>query len=397
MGLADLLPVLVCVGAPFFPVFIFIVVKTQLQKRVKSWQDAANHLGFKFTYFIASARSFRMNGLVDQVPVQIKVIVQGSGKHQSQYTVAIADLPSDLPTGLLVGKESFFSGIGSALGFGDIEIGIPQIDDVLNILGEDEAQVREYLSTPSVQKTLVDLVNFGNGSGLRLSDVYLKKQGVVSDTATLIRMARKAARLSTELCVSNKQTEPVSSVAGPDQAESVDPGLEEVHHQEYTLDTESDQYTLDAESDQYTLDSESEQYVMSTEPEQQESTGALGDRTIENPASGSDWKSVSALLADRNTRRSERRKIAKGLEGDVITMSLLIKRTTSDLDTVDPQTGERGALVYGTENGVDIELRVAPKDVGLVAGLKSGDSIEGTGVIVTWDQFYGRMKVDFQP
>jgi hypothetical protein len=370
MGLADLLPVLVCVGAPFFPVVIFFVVKGQLQKRVKAWQDAANHLGFKFTYFIASARSFRMNGLIDQVPVEVKVIVRGSGKHQSQYTVAIADLPAQLPTGLLVGKESFFSGIGNALGFGDIEIGIPQVDDVLNIRGEDESQVRAYLAPSRIQKILVDLVSFGHGSGLRLSDVYLRKRGIVTDTATLIKMARKAVSISTGLCPSTGQTELISSVAK--NTISVE-GIEQAVMGSKTADSPPE---ADVEADT-SVDVQAD---------------AVGQ--IDAPEEG--WKSISVLLADRNTRRSTRRKLAKELEGDVITMSLTIKRTTSDLDTVDPQTGARGALVYGTENGVDIELRVAPRDVDVVADLKSGDSIEATGVVVEWDQFYGRMKVDFQ-
>jgi hypothetical protein len=250
---------------------------------------------------------------------------------------------------------------------------------VLNIRGEDEAQVRAYLSSTSVQETLVDLVSFGKGSGLRLSDVYLKKQGVVSDTATLIQMARKAAGISNRLCVTNEPMESVANVVSPVHADSFDLVVDEIHNQEYELTPES------------------EPNVWNIELEQQETTVALDEPKTERPASQSDWKRVSLLLADRNTRRSERRKIANGLVGNVITLSLVIKRTTSDLDTVDAQTGVRGAFVYGTENGVDIELRVAPKDVDTVVELKSGDSIEATGVIVDWDQFYGRLKVEYRP
>jgi hypothetical protein len=370
MVIEELLSTIMDVGIPvLFPVAFFaviVLIKRRYQKRAEAWQAAANHMGFQFTYFIASARSFRMGGLIDQVPVQVKVVVRGSGKQQSWYTVAVADLPSDLPTGLLVGKESFFSGIGNALGFGDIEIGIPSVDDVLNVRGEDEVQVREYLATVSVQETLVELVSFGTGSGLRLSDVYLRKSGVVADTRTLISMARKAVRISQRLC-------------GEGGVAEAAPLLEE--HTETARPIEPILMPPDS--------------IELTSALVAESVPEASEVDVVEPVS--DWQKVSLLLADRNTRRSERRKVAKQVEGNVVAISLVIKRTSLDLDSVDSTTGARGALVYGEQNGLDMELKIAPQDAAVVADMKTGDSIEGTGVIVEWDQFYGRMKVDFRP
>jgi len=153
--------------------FFLFLAKKQREKRENTWRNAGQAIGFTYVEPFNWAGYPRLNGNRDGVPVDIDVVMRGSGKNKQVFTRATSPSPIQLPKGLKVTKEHLFDGFTKFLGGQDIEIGLPSIDDKLLIKGRDEEEVRQFFRNARVRQTCVNLVNKKSGGMLSHDGVQI--------------------------------------------------------------------------------------------------------------------------------------------------------------------------------------------------------------------------------
>jgi hypothetical protein len=98
------------------------------------------------------------------------------------------------------------TGLRRLLGMQDIQIGSPRFDDAFVITGNDEAEIKQFL-TPGVQSPLLEISQYHTGTALRSCDLHLEisgglltvtKQGLIANADVLATLCRQFLRLFDE-------------------------------------------------------------------------------------------------------------------------------------------------------------------------------------------------------
>ena len=102
--------------------------------------------------------------------------------------------------------ESLLTGLRRLLGMQDIQIGSPRFDDSFVITGNDEAEIKQFL-TPGVQSLLLEISRYHTGTALRSCDLHLEissglltltKQGMIANADVLGPLCRQFLQLFDE-------------------------------------------------------------------------------------------------------------------------------------------------------------------------------------------------------
>jgi hypothetical protein len=141
---------------------IFFIAQWSRKRNNERWMAASQRLKLQFEPATGFGRP-RMWGTYRGHPVTLDIRVYGSGKSQKTYTRAEVNLSSELPRGLAVSNEHFFSGVGKFFGSQDIQVGKPALDDAFVIKGDNEHEVRALFASAGLLHPLQKLCNQRGG------------------------------------------------------------------------------------------------------------------------------------------------------------------------------------------------------------------------------------------
>ena len=108
-----------------FPLIIFgivtIIIGASKQSKAsrETWRRFAQHMGMRGGPWKWTELP-RIVGVVDGLRCEVEVIRVGSSKNQQIYTVYSASFNGQVPAGLQLYQETFFSKVGKAFGGQDI-------------------------------------------------------------------------------------------------------------------------------------------------------------------------------------------------------------------------------------------------------------------------------------
>lgn len=152
--------------------------------RSEKWKQIAASLGFDHVGGGLFSRP-SMSGTRDDIQCVVDIEVRGSGKHKRTYTRMSAHVPGDLPPGLVVSKEGMLSGIGKFFGAQDIEIGDQTFDDACLIKGDDVDGVIVLFQDPKRRNAVWDLVHAGVEGSLRSNQAVILINGFSTNESVI--------------------------------------------------------------------------------------------------------------------------------------------------------------------------------------------------------------------
>lgn len=167
-----------------FALIVFIAQWSR-KRNNERWLGASQRLKLQFEPATGFGRP-RMWGTYRGHPVTLDVRVYGSGKSQKTYTRAEVNLSSDLPRGLAVSNEHFFSGVGKFFGSQDIQVGNPALDDAFVIKGDNEHEVRALFASAGLLHPLQMLCN--QRGGVSGNAAWVEIFGFIHDTNKMALM-----------------------------------------------------------------------------------------------------------------------------------------------------------------------------------------------------------------
>ncbi len=197
-------------------VIVIIVVMSVKMARLaeQAWSRTARSLSFQHQAG-GMFRRPKMHGSLHGCSVVVDTYTQSSGKNSTTYTRFRVRYPHELGVALKLTKQGFFSGLASAFGAQDIEVGDQAFDDAVVVKGAHEHSVREFL-TPERRRTIRDL--FAGYAGVEVTEEHIEwsRRGVIRDAdllgSTIEELASAAVLLAGE---------------GPDEGPVGDPREEE--------------------------------------------------------------------------------------------------------------------------------------------------------------------------
>jgi hypothetical protein len=131
--------------------------------------------------------------------VQFDLETIGGGKNRQVFTRCAIRIPLVLPQGMVVSRESFFSGIDRFFGMQDIQTGEPEFDGKVIIKGSDPLAIKGYFSHPTRREAAEKIVLFSTRSRIEQNQVLLVQRGVVVDSAQLAELLNSAVSTARNL------------------------------------------------------------------------------------------------------------------------------------------------------------------------------------------------------
>jgi len=163
----------------------------------EAWQRVAGelHLAFSPETFVKRAH---LAGTVEGVGVEVKSVVESTGKSSRQYTRYRVSYPS-LGIGLKMRASGGWQRLTRMFGAQDISTGDAGFDPVVTVKGDDEEAVRRLL-TPARRMSVHRLLAEHRGAVVEDSGITWDSNGLENDADRMLtvirRMAGVAARLS---------------------------------------------------------------------------------------------------------------------------------------------------------------------------------------------------------
>lgn len=275
-----------------------------------------------------------MVGIIEGARVDIRVGLQPSGQHKQIVTRVAVGLPAGTPEGLEVVHQDFPSGINRLLDLHDIKIGISKVDDAFIIRGANEAETRDYMRQPRVQRAVIGLIDSSGKGSIVAGKICTVGWGMVTSSVKLNEMLEHVltahAALSAQL----------AELRAPEPAPLPTP----------------------------------QATVTRLEP-----IGVQG---------------VLQTLSDRSTSLSERARLQASIQGQPITLSLRIERIHSTLSLNIPERHQNGQTAVGSEDGIEYAVRFPPAHNTTLSEIKPGSVLQLTGIIVEWESLYRHAVVD---
>lgn len=149
------------------------------------WEAVAREMGAHFVrggFFRADRFVYQWEGH----PIRLYTFSRTSGENEVLYTGMRVELPKPSPFGLDLYRAGFFTAIGKALGFDDIQIGDEWFDDHFVIKGRNPDLIRRFLAC----ETLRSLIYQQPGIILRVDrlDIVFEYSGTIKNADRILRL-----------------------------------------------------------------------------------------------------------------------------------------------------------------------------------------------------------------
>ncbi len=173
------------------------MVKRSHARMNEAWQRVAGELHCTFSpeTFVKRAH---LAGTVEGIGVEVKSVVESTGKSSRQYTRYLVSYPS-LGIGLRMRASGGWQKLTHVFGAQDISTGDERFDPVVTVKGDDEEAVRRLL-TPARRMSVHRLLAEHRGAVVEDSGITWDSNGLENDADQMLtvirRMAGVAARLS---------------------------------------------------------------------------------------------------------------------------------------------------------------------------------------------------------
>lgn len=143
----------------------------------RAWKKFAAEHDFEFVepgFF----GNYEMSGTYGGVSARIYTESRGPADDSTPYTVYRASLPDGFPADLLVVEEGMFSGVQEMLGYQDIQVGDPVVDDAFVIRGERPSEVQRFFERPGVMEAFRGLAGASRSIQIREGGAQLDNRGL---------------------------------------------------------------------------------------------------------------------------------------------------------------------------------------------------------------------------
>lgn len=157
------------------PIILGIWMSKGRKKKQDDWSLAAQSMGFEHN-------PVAMQGVIDGLPVSVKVESRRSGDSHQTFTVFRVNFRG-LPAGLSIQSEGFVSKTKSLFGKGDVQLGLPDLDPKLLVKADDPDEVREWAQREGVAAGLRRISVFS--FAVRQDFLLTVLKGIVTDPDTL--------------------------------------------------------------------------------------------------------------------------------------------------------------------------------------------------------------------
>jgi hypothetical protein len=179
-------------GVPIFAVFIVvfgvILVINSFSKNTtaNNFKTLADRLKIDFHYekpdiFTSLFREVHpeLSGLyMEQYPLRIHVIVEGSGKHRRRYIAFELETKSNKPHNLTLMHEGFFRKIGKAMGMQpDIDVRDEEFDQKFIVKSDNALFAKQVLADPDLRELFLNRYYLLNNAQLSFSGGSIRYKG----------------------------------------------------------------------------------------------------------------------------------------------------------------------------------------------------------------------------
>lgn len=184
--------VLAFFGAITISPVLFDVYRTR--RRRARWSEAAEELGFTYDGID------QMAGDTDGIRVHVDVVIHRHHRRRKSYqTIWSAETTTVLPLGLELRPEGLASKLAARIGFDDLKLGIPDLDDKLVVRCDDLEELEAWVEQPQVVEGLRELAAVDVDFVVSPTSIRFERPGQVSDIDAITKRARQIARLAQKL------------------------------------------------------------------------------------------------------------------------------------------------------------------------------------------------------
>ncbi|NOY75892.1 MAG: hypothetical protein GXP32_08915 [Kiritimatiellaeota bacterium] len=126
---------------------VAIVAYKQKTRALNNWELAAKSLGLRFSNGGIMLPS-SMTGKLDGHEVSVRMASRGSGKSRRTVTEYTIRYSTRVPFKFSLTRQHFLHSFGKMFGMQDIEVGDKTFDDSVVVQGENESEIRDFLTAP---------------------------------------------------------------------------------------------------------------------------------------------------------------------------------------------------------------------------------------------------------
>lgn len=140
-------------------VFIAILAFRHRKKVLENWRLAAESLGLSFNDGGMMLPS-RITGSINGHDVLVKTATRGSGKNSKTVTEYNVRYRKPINFKFSLTKQNFLHAFGKMFGMQDIEVGDKSFDDSVIVQGDNDSQIRDFLTAPRRKHIKLALSSF---------------------------------------------------------------------------------------------------------------------------------------------------------------------------------------------------------------------------------------------
>ena len=170
------------VGAALVVAFV-VWSLASVRARTRSWKQLANDLGAEFVPG-GLLRGSKVVAQAGHATVTLDTYSVPSGDSSTTYTRIRAPLQNRDGFQFRVFREGLVGKIDKALGMQDLEIGIPEFDDVFVVQANNETKVRALLSNAKIRQRIQGEPSVHIGI-TKNNELHFEEKGVLSNLAKL--------------------------------------------------------------------------------------------------------------------------------------------------------------------------------------------------------------------
>lgn len=142
----------------------------------------------------------RLAGTYEGVEVDVSMELRDNGTYETNYLIHTAQLPENAaPEGLVMLHGERFSEVTHMIAEEEIRTGFDDIDRAFIIRGADPGEVRSFLLSPQVRKSLLELVDADVEIELTHDAITIEQAGIFRQSDIVIERLEMLARCAKDI------------------------------------------------------------------------------------------------------------------------------------------------------------------------------------------------------
>jgi len=182
--------------------FMVLRARRVRQKMLRVWRTFADMSGLHFDEG-SMTRGSQITGEVEGRAIRIAVVTRGSGKNKTVYTDFSAQITGEVPQGLQLTREHFFSGLGKLFGSQDIRTGFEELDRIAMIKGVSTDAVIAYFQNDLIRQAAIDHLRSSPLARIEGKNVLIAHHGIVDDLTVLQQATERLVQVARSLSLSD--------------------------------------------------------------------------------------------------------------------------------------------------------------------------------------------------